>query len=61
MIVTGSSEFDAIIAELEGQVLQLTEQNATKAGRIAMLQALVKAQEEKLGALPKQEPANATR
>ena len=38
MINTGNIEIDAIIAELESQVLGLIEHNAAKAGRIALLQ-----------------------
>lgn len=50
-IATGNIEIDAMFAELEGQVLSLTEQNAVKAGRIAALQAQNTEQKQKIEAL----------
>jgi hypothetical protein len=59
MIQTGNPEIDAVIVELEGQIMALTEQNALKAGALATVRVQMADLTKRVEALAKpggQEP-----
>lgn len=53
MISTGNVKIDAVIAELEANVLGMLEANVLKAGELAELRQQVKVLEEKFASVTK--------